>query len=66
VPGGIPFHIVPKSAPLPVGSVILRGCDVAKMQAFDAETGLVMWEYQVTGAALAPYRSVIDKGRAES
>jgi orotate phosphoribosyltransferase len=51
VPGGVPFHIVPKSAPLLVGSVIFRGCDAGKMQAFDAATGKLIWEYQVTGAA---------------
>ncbi|MGJ5079414.1 PQQ-binding-like beta-propeller repeat protein [Bradyrhizobium sp. HKCCYLS3013] len=51
VPGGVPFHIVPKSAPLLVGAVLFRGCDAAKMQAFDTETGTVLWEYQVTGAA---------------
>jgi outer membrane protein assembly factor BamB len=51
VPGGFPFHIVPKSAPLLVGSVLFRGCDAGKMQAFDAATGVLVWEYQVTGAA---------------
>jgi outer membrane protein assembly factor BamB len=51
VPGGVPFHIVPKSAPLLVGSVLFRGCDAGKMQAFDAATGQLIWEYQVTGAA---------------
>ena len=51
VAGGFPFHIVPKSAPLLVGSVIYRGCDAGKMHAFDAGTGRIIWEYQVTGAA---------------
>lgn len=50
-PGGFPFHIVPKSAPLLVGGRIFRGCDAAKMQAFSAETGGLIWEYQATGAA---------------
>jgi outer membrane protein assembly factor BamB len=51
VSGGFPFHVVPKSAPLLIGSVIYRGCDAGKMQAFDAGTGRIIWEYQATGAA---------------
>jgi outer membrane protein assembly factor BamB/orotate phosphoribosyltransferase len=51
VSGGFPFHLVPKSAPLLINSVIFRGCDAGKMHAFDADTGRVIWEYQVTGAA---------------
>jgi outer membrane protein assembly factor BamB len=51
VPGGFPFYIVPKSAPVLVDDVIYRGCDAAKMQAFDAATGNIIWEYQATGAA---------------
>jgi len=50
-PGGFAFHVVPKSAPLLVGDRIYRGCDAAKMQAFSAETGGLLWEYQATGAA---------------
>jgi len=50
-PGGFAFHVVPKSAPLLVGDRIYRGCDAAKMQAFSAETGGLIWEYQTTGAA---------------
>ncbi|WP_426683158.1 PQQ-binding-like beta-propeller repeat protein [Xanthomonas translucens pv. undulosa] len=50
-PGGFAYHVVPKSAPLLVGDTIFRGCDAAKMQAFSAETGGLLWEYQVTGAA---------------
>jgi len=50
-PGGFAFHVVPKSAPLLVGERIYRGCDAAKMQAFSAESGGVLWEYQVTGTA---------------
>ncbi|WP_244667475.1 PQQ-binding-like beta-propeller repeat protein [Xanthomonas sp. D-109] len=50
-PGGFAFHVVPKSAPLLVGDMIYRGCDAAKMQAFSAETGGLVWEYPVTGAA---------------
>jgi outer membrane protein assembly factor BamB/orotate phosphoribosyltransferase len=51
VPGGFPFHVVPKSAPLLVGSRIYRGCDAGKMHAFDAETGAIVWEFQATGVA---------------
>jgi outer membrane protein assembly factor BamB/orotate phosphoribosyltransferase len=51
VPGGVPFHVVPKSTPLLVGSMIFRGCDAGRMQAFDAVTGRIIWEYQATGAA---------------
>ncbi|MBR0900706.1 PQQ-binding-like beta-propeller repeat protein [Bradyrhizobium tropiciagri] len=50
VPGGSPLHVVPKSAPLLVGSMLYRGCDAGKMQAFDAGTGRIVWEYCVTGA----------------
>ncbi|WP_369929836.1 PQQ-binding-like beta-propeller repeat protein [Xanthomonas sp. NCPPB 2632] len=50
-PGGFAFHVVPKSAPLLVDNLIFRGCDAAKMQAFSAETGGLVWEYAVTGAA---------------
>jgi outer membrane protein assembly factor BamB/orotate phosphoribosyltransferase len=50
-PGGIAYHIVPKSAPLLVENKIYRGCDAAKMQAFSAETGGLIWEYEATGAA---------------
>jgi orotate phosphoribosyltransferase len=51
VPGGFPFHVVPKSAPLLVGATLFRGCDAGKMQAFEAETGRLVWEYQATGAS---------------
>lgn len=51
IPGGIPFHIVPKSTPLLVGSMIFRGCDAGQMHAFDADTGRIVWEFQATGAA---------------
>ncbi|WP_240140660.1 hypothetical protein [Xanthomonas translucens] len=50
-PGGFAYHVVPKSAPLLVGNTLLHSCDAAKMQAFSAETGGLVWEYQVTGAA---------------
>lgn len=50
-PGGFAFHVVPKSAPLLVDDRIYRGSDAAKMQAFSAETGGVLWEFQVGGAA---------------
>lgn len=49
VPGGYAFNIVPKSAPALVGNRIYRGCDAGKMQAFDATTGAVVWEYQAKG-----------------
>ncbi|UDJ84674.1 outer membrane protein assembly factor BamB family protein [Kosakonia oryzae] len=48
-PGGIAYHVVPKSAPLLVGNRLYRGCDAAKMQAFSAATGSLIWEYKVTG-----------------
>jgi len=51
LPGGYPFYVVPKSAPLLVGDRLYRGCDAGKMHAFDANTGAVVWEYQATGAA---------------
>ncbi|MCC4596855.1 PQQ-binding-like beta-propeller repeat protein [Xanthomonas campestris pv. phormiicola] len=50
-PGGFAYHVVPKSAPLLVGDMLFRGCDAAKMQAFSAETGGLVWEYPVAGAA---------------
>lgn len=50
-PGGIAYHVVPKSAPLLVGDRLYRGCDAAKMQAFSTETGGVLWEFEATGAA---------------
>ncbi|WP_022972747.1 PQQ-binding-like beta-propeller repeat protein, partial [Xanthomonas maliensis] len=50
-PGGFAYHVVPKSAPLLVGDLIFRGCDAAKMQAFSAHTGGLVWEYPVAGAA---------------
>lgn len=50
-PGGIAYHVVPKSAPLLTGDRIYRGCDAARMQAFSAETGGLLWEYEATGAA---------------
>ena len=46
---GNPFHVVPKSAPVVIGNRIYRGCDQGKMQAFDAATGEVVWEYRVSG-----------------
>ena len=51
VPGGFPFHVVPKSAPVLVGDRIFRGSDAGRMQAFDAGTGEVVWEHAATGAA---------------
>jgi orotate phosphoribosyltransferase len=51
VPGAYPFNIVPKSAPLLVGKRLYRGCDAGKMHAFDADTGAIVWEYQVKGMA---------------
>lgn len=50
IPGGNPFHVVPKSTPLLVGSRIYRGCDSGKMHAFDADTGSTVWEFQTTGS----------------
>lgn len=50
-PGGFAYHVVPKSAPLLVGDTLFRGCDAAKMQAFSAATGGLLWEYPVSGAA---------------
>lgn len=49
VPGAFAFYIVPKSAPTLANNKLYRGCDVGKMQAFDPETGSVIWEYQATG-----------------
>jgi outer membrane protein assembly factor BamB/orotate phosphoribosyltransferase len=51
VQGAYPYYVVPKSAPLLAGGRIYRGCDAARMQALDAATGALIWEYQVTGAA---------------
>ena len=51
VPGGYPFYVVPKSAPLLVGETIYRGCDAGKMHAFDARTGAIRWEHVATGAS---------------
>jgi outer membrane protein assembly factor BamB len=51
VPGAFPYHVVPKSAPCLVNNKLYRGCDAGKMQAFDPETGSLIWEYQTTGAA---------------
>jgi outer membrane protein assembly factor BamB/orotate phosphoribosyltransferase len=51
VPGGFAYHVVPKSAPLLVGTSIYRGCDAALMHAFDAATGRVLWEFRATGTA---------------
>ena len=51
VPGGFPFHVVPKSAPVLAGGRIVRGCDAGKMHAFDAGTGEIAWEHVATGAA---------------
>jgi len=48
-PGGIAYHVVPKSTPLLAGNRLYRGCDAAKMQAFSAETGSLIWEYEATG-----------------
>ena len=45
-----PFHIVPKSAPVHTGGRIYRGCDAGKMQAFDAQSGEVVWEFHATRA----------------
>jgi outer membrane protein assembly factor BamB len=50
IQGGDPFHIVPKSAPLYCDGHVYKGADIGKMQAFDAETGALTWEYAVTGA----------------
>ncbi len=49
IPGGFPFHIVPKSAPVLADGTIFRDLTSAKMQAFDAETGRVIWDFQATG-----------------
>jgi outer membrane protein assembly factor BamB len=49
VPGAFAFYVVPKSAPVLVNGKLYRGCDAGKMQAFDPDTGAVIWEYQTTG-----------------
>ena len=51
VPGGNPYYVVPKSTPLLVDDRVYRGCDTGKMQAFDARTGAIAWEYQATGTS---------------
>ena len=51
VPGGFPYHVVPKSTPLLVGETLYRGCDAGKMHAFDARTGAILWEHQASGAS---------------
>lgn len=51
VPGANPFYVVPKSGPLLVEDRIFRGCDAGRMHCFDANTGAVVWEYGVLGAA---------------
>jgi outer membrane protein assembly factor BamB len=51
IAGGNPYMIVPKSAPALSGNRLYRGCDAGKMQAFDADTGAVVWEYQARGVA---------------
>ena len=51
VAGGNPFHVVPKSAPVLDGGLIYRGCDAARMDAFDATTGEIAWSFAVPGAA---------------
>ncbi|WP_210202784.1 PQQ-binding-like beta-propeller repeat protein [Bradyrhizobium sp. SK17] len=50
IPGGFPYHVVPKSAPVLVGDMIFRGADSAKLHAFSAGSGDVLWEFQATGA----------------
>lgn len=47
--GANAFHVVPKSAPLLIAGLLYRGCDLGKMQAFDATTGDIVWEYQCEG-----------------
>ena len=51
VPDANPYYVVPKSTPLLRGDRIYRGCDSGKMQAFDARTGAIVWEYQATGVS---------------
>lgn len=51
VPGGYPFHVVPKSAPVLVEDRLFRGSDAGRMQAFDASSGAVLWEHRAQGAA---------------
>lgn len=51
VPGGFPFHVVPKSAPVFVNGMIVRGSDAGRMQAFDTGSGELVWEHIATGAA---------------
>jgi outer membrane protein assembly factor BamB len=51
VPGGFAFHVVPKSAPIIGDRLIYRGCDAAKMHAFDTESGKIVWEYEATGSS---------------
>jgi outer membrane protein assembly factor BamB len=50
VPGGFPFYVVPKSAPVLAEGRVFRGCDAGKMHAFDPATGAIVWEYATTGA----------------
>lgn len=51
IPGANPFYVVPKSGPLLVENRIFRGCDAGSMHCFNADTGAVIWDYKVTGAA---------------
>ena len=51
IKGGNPYHVVPKSAPLLMGERLYRGCDAGKLHAFDSNTGRIVWEHSVTGAA---------------
>ncbi len=51
VAGANPFYVVPKSAPVLDGGLIYRGCDAARMDAFDTATGEIVWSLAVPGAA---------------
>ena len=50
IPGGYPFYVVPKSAPLLVNNRLYRGCDAGEMHCIDALTGEIIWRYKATGA----------------
>ena len=46
VPGGSSYHMVPKSAPLLVGSMLFLGTDSGSFRAFDTATGDPVWEFK--------------------
>lgn len=50
VPGGLAYHVVPKSAPVLKDGVLYRGCDASFMHAFSAHTGKILWEHHAPGS----------------